>query len=201
MVVPPNTPCCPGQIPLPDAKPALRRHFRALRAAHVAALSPADRDRDERALAAIVMPLLGTATPASYAAMGAEIDPAAIAHLLETVAFPRISGKDLVFHIATLAQLTPGYGNIPEPAASAPVIAPAVLLVPLLAATPDGARLGQGGGFYDRSLRALRQRHPVTAIGLAWDVQMTDTLPNEPWDERLDYIATPTRLVDCAGNR
>nr|WP_310524512.1 5-formyltetrahydrofolate cyclo-ligase [Polymorphobacter sp.] len=184
----------------------MRRHVRALRAAFVGSLSPAGRDAHQNALAAIVAaraaPLLAaTRHPASYAAVGPEIDPAHIERLLKSVALPRISGKHLFFHIAARADLVPGYGNIPEPAATAPLITPDLLLVPLLAATPDGTRLGQGGGFYDRTLRSLRANAPTIAIGLAWDVQITDALPLEPWDERLDYIATPTRLVDCASNR
>lgn len=86
--------------------------------------------------------------------------------------------------------LVPGaYG--PQPAADAPQVVPDVLIVPLVGFTAKGARLGQGGGHYDRWLAA----HPGTrAIGLAWDCQLVDTLPHEAHDRPLLAVVTPTRL-------
>ena len=78
-----------------------------------------------------------------------------------------------------------------QPSAEAATVVPEVVFVPLLAFTTDGARLGQGGGHYDRWLA----NHPhVTAIGLAWDMQLRDSLPIEPHDMRLTAVVTPTRL-------
>ncbi|PZN94222.1 MAG: 5-formyltetrahydrofolate cyclo-ligase [Alphaproteobacteria bacterium] len=205
MVVPPN-----DHMPDPteDPKPALRRMFRSDRAAFVAALSPAARTRLEGELAARVLPLLRSAPViASYAAVGPELDPGPIEALLAAsrpapkTAFPLVTGRDLSFHIADWVDLRPGVLGIPEPAATAPRVTPGVLLVPLLAVTTAGVRLGQGGGYYDRTLRSLRAAGRVTAIGLAWDVQIADALPRDPWDELLDWVATPTRLVDCAKQR
>jgi 5-formyltetrahydrofolate cyclo-ligase len=66
-----------------------------------------------------------------------------------------------------------------------------VLFVPLIGFTADGARLGQGGGHYDRWL----PEHPGTlTIGLAWDCQLEDTLPHEAHDQPLRAVVTPTRL-------
>ncbi len=63
----------------------------------------------------------------------------------------------------------------------------AAILVPGAAFTPSGIRLGRGAGFYDRFLRlypaALR-------VGIAFDVQMTDALPFDEWDERVDIVLT-----------
>ena len=78
---------------------------------------------------------------------------------------------------------------------------PDVLLVPLLAVTLSGVRLGQGRGYYDRALAALRRRQHVLAIGLAWECQIAPTLMAEPWEMPLDMIATPQRLVDCRKSR
>lgn len=182
-----------------DTKQALRRTARAARAAFVATLTADARTALEMALAGIVRPLAAAAHyPASYAALGPEIDPVHIEKVLGPHAFPRVSGDTLFFHLAEWPALSPGFGQIPEPAANMPLVTPDLLLVPLLAATLDGRRLGQGGGFYDRTLRRLRAEARVTAIGLAWDVQLVADLPLDPWDERLDYVATPTRLVDCA---
>lgn len=185
-----------------DPKPALRQLYRERRRAFVATLSPATREALEGALADRFAPLVPLArAPASYAAIGPEIDPRFVEHRLGPHAFPRVTGDSLRFHRATWAELRPGFGGIPEPPASAPEVTPGLVLVPLLAATLAGTRLGQGGGFYDRALAALRGRGRVIAVGLAFDVQVADMLPADPWDASLDWIATPTRLVECAGFR
>ena len=209
MVVPPTSPTdpeTPGRAPaaddnrvMNDDKPSLRRLFRARRRDFVASLSADRRAGLEHDLAAVVTPLLkGYRVAATYAAQGPEIDPRAIGALLGPHAFPRICDGQLFFHIAALPDLVAGPGTIPEPSETAPLVTPDLLLVPLVAAAPDGSRLGQGGGYYDGVLKSLRARGPVVAIGLAWDVQIAESLPLDPWDERLDHIATPSHLVDCA---
>lgn len=184
-----------------NSKAELRRHFRALRAAHVAALTPRARADDEAALAEWVRPLLKTGPVASYAALPAEIDPRAIESGISDLAYPRVTPNGLVFHRASYPELVPGVLGIPEPPADSPTVVPRILLVPLVAATRSGQRLGQGGGYYDRCLAALRRHGPTLAIGIAFDVQVTDMLPSDPWDEHLDWLATPMHLVECARNR
>ncbi|MEK6216019.1 MAG: 5-formyltetrahydrofolate cyclo-ligase [Boseongicola sp.] len=71
-------------------------------------------------------------------------------------------------------------------------VSPDILIVPLAAFSNDGYRLGYGGGFYDRTLEILRARVPVTAIGFAYDIQRTESLPIEPTDQPLDMIVTET---------
>jgi 5-formyltetrahydrofolate cyclo-ligase len=78
----------------------------------------------------------------------------------------------------------------PQPGNGADRVTPDVVIVPLLAFTEDCQRLGQGGGHYDRWLAV----HPVPCIGLAWDMQLVDSLPLEPHDRQLDAVITPTRL-------
>ncbi len=181
----------------PDRK-AVRRSMRAARAAFTGALAVAVRKALERALAESIVPHLGPpAVLGSYAALGDEIDPAAIEAMAVvrgwSLAFPRVVGPaPLGFHAAACADLRPGFKGIPEPGAEAPRLRPDVLLVPLLAADRRGNRLGQGAGHYDRTLAALRATGPVLAIGLAWDVQLVNAVAPEAWDQPLDAIATPT---------
>lgn len=181
-----------------DPKPALRQLYRDRRRGFVSALLPAQREALERDLATVCKPLKGRYKHiASYAAVGDEIDPRWVEELLGPHAFPRITGKTISFHMSPWADLVPGPLGIPQPPAGAPEINPDLLLVPLLATTLDGVRLGQGGGYYDRALTALRAQGPVTAVGLAWEAQIADFLPQAAWDQRLDMIAAPRRLVDC----
>lgn len=72
---------------------------------------------------------------------------------------------------------------------------PEIVVVPLVAWTRSGGRLGYGGGFYDRTLEGLRARGPVLAIGFAYGAQEADTLPLEPTDQPLDMIVTETEVL------
>ncbi|THH35825.1 5-formyltetrahydrofolate cyclo-ligase [Aliishimia ponticola] len=75
---------------------------------------------------------------------------------------------------------------------------PEILIVPLVAFTRDGGRLGYGGGFYDRTLERLRARRATLAIGFAFAAQQADTLPQEPTDQPLDLIVTEREVIDIA---
>lgn len=74
-------------------------------------------------------------------------------------------------------------------------LAPAALIVPLVAFDRGLRRLGYGGGFYDRTLAELRAAGPVRAIGLAYAAQEAPALPAEPTDARLDGVATEAGLL------
>lgn len=181
-----------------DARKAQRQAARAARAAFVSALAPVTRHALQSGLAAQILPHLGPpGILGTYRAAGDEIDPAATeaaaTTLGWTLAFPRVTGaQPLAFHTATSADLQPGFRGIPEPPENLPLARPDVLLVPLLAADRAGNRLGQGGGHFDRTLAALRASGPLLAIGIAWDMQIEESLAPAPWDQPLDAIATPT---------
>ena len=90
------------------------------------------------------------------------------------------------------------------PPESASELVPEVLLVPLLAFDEDGYRLGYGGGFYDRTLAALRARALGTgtgtvAVGLAYEGQAVRSMPRDGSDERLDWIITEARTRRIPG--
>ena len=64
--------------------------------------------------------------------------------------------------------------------------APDLLLVPGVAFTDTGNRLGYGGGFYDRFLK----EHPCKTIGIGYDFQLLKELPTEEHDICLDEVIT-----------
>lgn len=74
-------------------------------------------------------------------------------------------------------------------------LVPDVVIVPLVAFDRHGGRLGYGGGFYDRTLEALRARQTTLAIGFAYAVQETAELPLEPTDQPLDAVLTETQCL------
>lgn len=83
-----------------------------------------------------------------------------------------------------------------QPSAGCETLEPDVLLVPLLACDSEGWRLGYGGGYYDRTLEALRRRRRVTAIGVGFDLQFVPDVPHGADDQRLDWLLTDRRA--CA---
>jgi 5-formyltetrahydrofolate cyclo-ligase len=142
------------------------------------------------------------AVVAGYAAFRAEADPKALILALagrgHPLALPAMTGKaqPLRFHrwCETDALVVHPYG-VAEPQADAPVVVPKVLLVPLLAFDGHGTRLGYGGGYYDRTLAALRAAGAVRAIGIAYAGQELPEVPHGPHDQRLDAVLTENGLI------
>lgn len=65
---------------------------------------------------------------------------------------------------------------------------PDVIIVPGTAFTVDGARIGQGGGWYDRFLPGRSVE--AVLIGVAFSPQIVESLPTESHDVTLDIIVT-----------
>lgn len=179
-----------------------KRELRKVCAASRDALEPSLRGLAAQRLASCGIGFAGAhagATISAYAAIGSELDAFPLLDRLARegyrLALPVITplGNPLMFRAwAPGEALVARKWGIHEPADSAPVVEPDVLLVPLLAFDDDGHRLGYGGGYYDRTLRRLRDKKPVIAIGLAYDTQEVGEVPIEPHDERLDFVLTPT---------
>ena len=113
-------------------------------------------------------------------------------HKLALPCTPRV-GKPLTFREWTPSDiLKRGSFNTREPYPDKAEVYPNLLLMPLLAFTANGERLGYGGGFYDRTLDRLRARGEVFACGVAYAAQEAASLPTGPHDERLDGILTET---------
>lgn len=74
-------------------------------------------------------------------------------------------------------------------------VRPTIVLVPLLAFDRTGGRLGYGGGFYDRTLAALRLTSDILSIGVAYAGQEVPVVPKEWHDEPLDWIATEQGVI------
>lgn len=74
-------------------------------------------------------------------------------------------------------------------------ITPQIVIVPLVAYTRAGGRLGYGGGFYDRTLEKLRAQQPTMGIGFAYQAQEDPDLPLEPTDQPLDLIVTEQGII------
>lgn len=154
-------------------KQALRALFRSRRAG-------AHRQRAVQAAEAVAARFVEAVAPrpgmvvAGYYAIGNELDVMVLLRRLDAVgvacALPvvRARGEEMVFRRwRPNAVLEPGRFRIPEPARDAEEVVPDVVVVPFVAADLSGHRLGQGGGYYDVTLAALRGRGvAVRAVGV-----------------------------------
>ena len=177
-------------------KSALRRHYRAKRRA----LPIRQRASADEAIAKHLrsVPIFQRASAfLSYVSIpGDEAGTRDLLHQLAEegrfVLVPRsLPGGDLSWHrFYGLASLVEGRHGILEPAPCAPAVtswpSPAVVLTPGVAFTPEGCRLGQGGGYYDRFLAEFSG----VSIGLAYSCQITRSLPQSHHDCPVDYVIT-----------
>jgi 5-formyltetrahydrofolate cyclo-ligase len=182
-------------------KAALRRAMRHRRRAFVRGLT--ERERADLAIAAsqqLAGQIDSEGALASYVANGSEIDPRPLDRMAYDagmrVGFPWFRDRHAAMEFHEAEGFEPGPFGILQPVGGSPLLWPDVVVVPLVAIDSAGNRLGQGAGHYDVALTKLR-RHgkPFVAIGFAYDVQIVDSLPADPWDVPLDAVATPTRWI------
>jgi 5-formyltetrahydrofolate cyclo-ligase len=138
---------------------------------------------------------------AGYLPLGDEADPRQLmerlAQMGRGLALPCVvaRGRPLVFRRWTFRDPTVAnaYGIL-EPEAQSQEVVPTIVLVPLLAFDRLGHRLGYGGGFYDRTLDALRRNGMVIAVGVALAGQEVHELPRETHDHTIDMAITETGI-------
>lgn len=183
------------------AKAELRRPMRRRRSGLAEAVPDAG-SRVASLVAASFAPPSGTVV-AGYWPMRDELDPRPTLSELSArgcrIALPAVvgEGQPLVFRAWDSDEpLDPGpYGTM-QPGDTADQVEPQLLLVPMLAFDRAGRRLGYGGGFYDRTLAALRGRFAVQAIGIAYADQEVEAVPAGPEDARLDGVVTERAYLD-----
>ena len=181
------------------AKPALRTRLRAARAVRVPDRAT-DEARTVRALAACA----GAAVVAAYTSLPEEPQTLELIERLRLaqveVLLPVLTGApDWAFYSGP-SGLAPGPRGILRP--TGPALGPEALglagwiWLPGLAGSPQGHRLGTGGGWYDR---ALAWADASARLGLLlFDDEVLDAVPVDPWDRDVHLIVTETRRVDCA---
>lgn len=161
-------------------------------------------EEDRRKAARLLRPVFArhvalpdNAVVAGYAANGSELDPSLLLRALEqegrTLALPVVvsSASPLEFRRYRSGDpLIKGAHGIFAPGPDAPGVRPTHVLVPLLAFDDLGFRLGYGGGYYDRTLAALRLSGVVRAVGIGFAQQRVSFVPRGPVDEPLDVVLT-----------
>ena len=141
-------------------------------------------------------------TIAGYWPLGTEIDCRPVLESFKTlgtvVVLPVVSGQGEVLIFRSWSPgdtLEQGPFGTWHPNMRADIVAPDIILTPLMAFDTNGIRLGYGAGYYDRTLAALRRDRPILTIGLAYDEQQIDALPADTHDQKMDAVVTDRRTL------
>ena len=190
-------------------KSELRIHLRGIRARAFEA------DQAEGGLAAnrlieIAEAFLPANIPtcvAGYIPIGGEIDPRPLLVHFKTLgaqlSMPLVLDKSEPLEFRAWSPgdvLDSGAMHTLQPMRTCEIRVPDLFILPLLGFDRRGNRIGQGGGFYDRTIALARER-AVAVYGVAFDTQEVDSLPSEPHDQMLDGVITPSSLMVWDENR
>lgn len=184
---------------LKQRKRALRRDVAERRER----LSADERTTKSEAIASRVLSLSevrAARTVLAFWSFGSEVETSALIERLhragKRVLLPRVEGGDVVVvayapgdpvAAASFGAMEPSAVEVEEPGSVDLVIAPGV------AFDRRGARVGYGGGFYDRFLSRTRPGVPVVAIAFA--LQVVDEVPEGRGDRRVDAIVTEDEVI------
>ncbi|HEY6095716.1 MAG TPA: 5-formyltetrahydrofolate cyclo-ligase [Gallionellaceae bacterium] len=194
---------------------SIQARKQALRQSIIAArlkMPGADRAARSRAITARLGELeayRNAATVLAYMSFGAEFDTTGwVQQALrdgKQLLLPRVNGATRQLDIYQVKDLqhdiAPGKWDIPEPVPERCRLVEDLgevdfILLPGVAFTRDGARLGYGGGFYDKLL--ARMTHRPALVAAAFDVQLADLLPQEPTDRKIEWLLTEHASLQCA---
>lgn len=103
------------------------------------------------------------------------------------IVIPKVVGNDLLLYEYDPDKLAEGYRGIAEPAEDAVQVGCTevdLAIVPGVAFTRSGIRLGRGKGFYDRLLPSLT----CPKIGICFSYRILPNIPSDPWDVPLDKV-------------
>jgi 5-formyltetrahydrofolate cyclo-ligase len=148
---------------------------------------------------------LAASSIALYCAIGNEVETRAIMTDAlgrgKKVFCPQMGADHLALfaRIFSETDLVSGSLGAPEPRDGVPLARQerddVLVVVPGVAFDHCGNRLGRGGGWYDRALEWFDDRGVF--VGLAYELQVVDSVPMEYWDKKVHYVITESRVIDC----
>ena len=115
-----------------------------------------------------------------------------------TCCFPRIENGDMIFYdCKSLAdsEFERSPMGIKEPLASGKRADPEsidVVVLPAVAYNEEGARLGMGGGYYDRYLA----KYPVKTVGICYAECRRTQLPHDAFDIKMNCCVTEQKTEE-----
>jgi 5-formyltetrahydrofolate cyclo-ligase len=144
-----------------------------------------------------------------YMNFGAEFDSSAwVKQVLadgKRLALPKVNRQtnqlDLYWVDDLASQLAVGLWGIPEPVIERcerlnSLNEVEFALLPGVAFTRRGARLGYGGGFYDKLLAQIE--HRPTLVAAAFGLQVVEDIPQEATDVKVEWLITEQEIIDCS---
>ena len=146
----------------------------------------------------------------AFVSTGTEIDTHTLLKRMlddkKNVAIPETTDTSMTFRLLSHntplnKQLRRGNFGIEEPVKSLKPIKPeslpagTVILVPGLAFSEDGSRLGKGKGYYDRYIEHIPLE--TVLVGYTFQLQITETVPCGDFDRKVDYIVTEEKITVC----
>jgi 5-formyltetrahydrofolate cyclo-ligase len=187
----------------PISKSALRAKMRQLRQQ----LCPYDREAQSLLIADHLIDFLGQLSPGKvglYLATNYEVNLDSLIDQLHTqrveVYLPHLEDQRTPFHqFLSWEILESGPLDLRHPPIDSTALAAAsldVIIVPGLAFDSSGNRLGHGGGWYDRALDFERvPKNKPLIVGVCFQEQLVESVPNESFDVRMDILVTPSQLA------
>ncbi len=108
---------------------------------------------------------------------------------------PVVDGENLLIKPYRKGETITGSFGITEPAGECNIQPETIdlAIIPGVAYSLNGARLGRGKGFYDRLLTHLS----CLCVGICFEMQLSEEIPVEPHDKPMDIIITPERTIYC----
>lgn len=171
-----------------------KRNLRKIVRARVASLSAVEKEQKSTMLALAIL-LHPAVREARVVALFSPLpDEPQIGEIVATIAagrtvvLPRVEGDVMRFYPFSPATLAEGAYGIMEPQGGEPFPCSEidVMVVPGVAFTTAGARMGRGKGFYDKYMS--QPGFVARKIGVCYAEQLSDTLPVEPYDIMVDEV-------------
>ena len=151
------------------------------------------------------LPLLQQAeTIFAYFSFRQEPDLSPLFSMPKNWVFPRCVNKSLEWHLWQPKEpLALNRYGIPEPLNTSPKISPKkadLILVPTVAVSFKGYRLGYGGGFYDRLLSSP-ECSITPNISIVFNYGLIKSVPIESWDMKMNFVCTETLFRSFESNQ
>ena len=168
----------------------------------VLALSAAERESQSLQVCEQIKVLIAEHNPATVALFSPLPDEVDVTTLITSlgcrVVLPRVGDKvdgtpEMEFYDYAAQAMASGAYGIIEPQSGEPCRAEEIdlMVVPGVAFSSDGCRLGRGKGYYDRYLS--RDGFRACCIGVCYDCQLREDIPAEPHDKRVEKVVVGKR--------
>jgi 5-formyltetrahydrofolate cyclo-ligase len=133
-----------------------------------------------------------------YWPLKGEPDLLKIAMLIENhIELPKLKDPEMVFvryHPGDFVEKVRGFSNLYQPVSQNEMM-PSVVVIPGIAFSIDGYRIGFGKGLYDMYLSKIRKIYTPVTIGVCFHEHLYEQLPIESYDQQLDYIVTNEVII------